>query len=354
MILPNSKEFYQNIDTSDMLTLLENFPEQCTDALRLASGFFLPNDYRNFKNIAFSGMGASATGADLIRSFFLYKISCPISVIRNYRLPKSVNGDTLFFVCSYSGNTEETIYSFKEAIKRKAKIIVICSGGQILEMAKKAKIPYLVIPKGYPPRQALGYSFFSPLKILEKSKVIGSIEGEVKETVTLLKQLRNKKLSVRIDLKNNIAKKLAADLNNSFPVIYGSSDYLDSIITRWRGQLAENSKTLSSSHTLPEMNHNEIVGWKFPRKTLKDFMVIMLRDSSEHKRVTKRIEITKDLLKSEGFRVREVFSEGKSLMTRMFSLIYIGDFVSFYLAILNKVDPMPVGPISYLKKKLLE
>ncbi len=337
-----------------MLTLLENFPEQCTDALKLASGFLPPNGYRNFKSIAFSGMGASAIGADLIRSFFLYKTSYPVSVIRNYRLPESINGDTLFFVCSYSGNTEETIASFEEAMKRKAKIIVICSGGRILETAKRAKIPYLIIPKGYPPRQALGYSFFSPLKILEKLKAIGSIEGESKETVALLKQLRDKKLSVRIGSKNNTAKKLAIELKNSFPVIYGSCDYLDSIITRWRGQLAENSKTLSSSHVLPEMNHNEIVGWKFPRSTLKDFMVIMLRDSSEHKRVMKRIEITKDLLKRGGFKVREVFSEGKSPMARMFSLIYVGDFVSFYLAILNKVDPTPIEPISYLKKKLLE
>jgi glucose/mannose-6-phosphate isomerase len=354
MILPNTKPFYRRIDASDMLTLLENFPEQCTDALKLASGFFLPDGYRNFKSIAFSGMGGSAIGADLIRSFFLYKTSYPVSVIRNYRLPKSINRDTLFFVCSYSGNTEETMASFEEAMKRKAKIIVICSGGRILDTAKKAKIPYLIIPKGYPSRQALGYSFFSPLKILEKLTAIGSIEGESKETVALLKQLRDKKLSVRIGSKNNIAKKLATELRNSFPVIYGSCDYLDSVITRWRGQFAENSKTLSSSHVLPEMSHNEIVGWKFPRNTLKYFTAIMLRDPSEHKRVTKRIKITEDLLKRGGFKVREVFSEGKSPMARMFSLIYIGDFVSFYLAILNKVDPTPVEPISYLKKKLLE
>jgi len=353
MILSQNLSYYQTIDSSGMLGILDKFPQQCRDAFELASNFPIPEDYRKCKHIVFSGMGGSAIGADIIRSYSLYKIGYPLTVIRNYRIPKFINRESLFFACSYSGNTEETLASFQEARKKKARIIVICSGGKLLELARKNRIPCLVIPEGYPPRQALGYSFFSPLKILGNLGIIHKLSNEVEETLSVLTRLRDNNLSFDIGIKNNPAKKLAYFLKNKFPVIYGSCDYLDAVITRWRGQFAENSKTLSSVNFFPEMNHNEIVGWRFPQKLLKDFAVLMLRDSSEHKRVSQRIEITKELLKKDGFKIKEIWSQGNSLMARMFSLVYIGDFASFYLGILNSIDPTPVEPIVYLKKKLL-
>ena len=123
-------------------------------------------------------------------------------------------------------------------------------------------------------------------------------------------------------------------------------------MTRWRGQLAENAKVLSSMHVFPEMNHNEIVGWTNPRGLLRKFTAIMLKDTSDHPRIKKRMEITTSILKNEKFNVIEVEACGKSRLDRMLSLMYIGDFVSFYLAILNKVNPTPVDRIDYLKREL--
>jgi glucose/mannose-6-phosphate isomerase len=352
MALPSNISYYRRIDSQDMIGLLERFPQQCCQSFELAETFSLPKGYKRFKNIVFSGMGGSAIAADLIRSLYLYKINHPVFVIRNYRIPEFLNRGSLFFACSYSGNTEETLASFQEAKKRKARIIAICSGGKLLESARKNRIPYLILPEGYPPRQALGYFFFSFLNVLERLDVVDNLDREVYEAISVLENLKKKCLSVNIDIKNNPAKKLACGLKHKFPVIYSSCDYLDVVVNRWRGQFAENSKTLSSVNVFPEMNHNEIVGWRFPRKILKNFAVIILRDVSEHKRVAKRIEITKNMLIKKGFGVKEIWSHGNSLMARLFSLIYIGDFTSFYLAILNKVDPTPVEPIAYLKKKL--
>ena len=136
------------------------------------------------------------------------------------------------------------------------------------------------------------------------------------------------------------------------PIIYGANDHVDVVVTRWRGQLAENSKHLASSHVFPEMNHNEIVGWDFPAELMEKFTVLFLRDKGDHKRVAMRMDITKDILSKKGIDIIDVHSKGKGLLSRIMSLIYTGDMISFYLAILNGVDPTPVDRVTYLKKKL--
>ncbi|MFN7171033.1 MAG: SIS domain-containing protein, partial [Candidatus Omnitrophota bacterium] len=136
--------------------------------------------------------------------------------------------------------------------------------------------------------------------------------------------------------------------------IYSGSIHFDVVAQRLRTQLNENSKTLASSHVFPEMNHNEIVGWRFPEKTLKRFIILLLRDNQEQERIRRRIEITKEIFCRNGFKFKEIYAEGNSLLTRIFSLIYLGDYVSYYLALLNRVDPTPVEPIVYLKNRLSE
>jgi glucose/mannose-6-phosphate isomerase len=170
--------------------------------------------------------------------------------------------------------------------------------------------------------------------------------------VRTLEELRDKSLNPRIGLKDNIAKLVATGLFNKYVAIYSSSVFFDVCATRLRNQLNENSKTLALSHVFPEMNHNEIVGWQNPKKIIKDFVVLMLRDKLIHPRISKRMDITRDMFRNEGFRVMEIWSRGEDLLSRIFSLIYIGDFISFYLAITYGVDPTPVDKITYLKKEL--
>jgi glucose/mannose-6-phosphate isomerase len=330
--------------------------KRASAAYSIGCDFQVPQSYvgAGYRNIVFSGLGGSAIGADLLRSYLIDDIRIPIYVSRDYTLPKFVGRDTLFLACSYSGDTEETLSSYAEAKDKGAKIIVISSGGKLEVLAKEDKVPVIYIPKGHPPRTALGYSFFCWLDVLYKLGFISDRARDAEEAIAAMKELRDRSIGPDIAAPKNEAKKIAQAVSGKYVVIYGANKHIDSVVLRWRGQIEENAKTLASTHVFPELNHNETVGWEGPKALLKDFIVVILRDSSEHPRVAKRIEITKSMIEP-GTKVIELGLNGKpgaGLLSRMFNLIYTGDFVSYYLAVLNGIDPTPVDRIAFLKKEL--
>lgn len=336
-------------DKSNMRKLLLEFPNQITQAVKIGQGADVPYTASDIDSILITGLGGSAIGGDVLRSYLSDELRVPMAVNRHYFLPEYVNERTLVIVSSYSGNTEETIAAHQDAVKRNAKVLCISSNGETAKLAAKYKQPLITIPKGFPPRAALGYSFFPALVALSAMKLISSKEKDIKETISLLK----KKAKVYSSLNSqNHALDVAKHLYTKLPIIYSSADRLDVVNLRWRGQLAENAKVLAFGHVLPEMNHNELVGWKVLRRIMQDMAVVFLRDHGDHKRVQIRMDITKDIANQFASSIIDVQSEGKSLLARMFSLIYLGDWVSFYLAILNGVDPTPVKVIDYLKNEL--
>jgi glucose/mannose-6-phosphate isomerase len=344
----------KGIDKSDMLGLLLDFPLQCKAAAEIAARAEIKLEKRDFKKIVFVGLGASAAGGDLIRSYLYLENSRVISVFREYVLPSYVDAESLVFTLSYSGNTDETQSAYAQAKESGAGIIAISSGGKLKERALKDNMTFIQIPPGLPPRFALGYLSIIPLCILAKLGLIESVLPAIQETIELLETLKNQSLAPRIGSRDNIAKQAALRLLNKFAVIYSSSVHFDICARRLRSQLAENAKTLSSTQVFPDINHNEIMGWQNPRKLLKHFLVLMLRDNSMHPRVAKSMDITREIVKQEGVETLEIYSRGRGLLSRIFSLIYIGDFISFYLAILYSTDPTPILRIDYLKKKLAE
>jgi glucose/mannose-6-phosphate isomerase len=335
-----------------MLELLLDFPDQCRYACGIARDAKIAFEKQDFKNIVFAGLGGSAIGTDLVKSYLYFESKLPIAVAREYELPAYVDSSTLAFISSYSGNTEETLSAYSQAKEKGAYIIVFSSGGKLKECASKDKITFIEIPKGLPPRAALGYSSIVPLCILARLGLIKGIDASINEMIKTLEELRDKSLKATIGKQDNIAKYFAERLFNKLTFIYSSSVHFDAVATRFRGQLSENSKTLALTHVFPEMSHNEIVGWENPKKLFKNFVVIMLRDKYMHARVAMRMDITKEVIQKEGVTVLEIWSRGKDLLSRMFSLIYIGDFISFYLAILYGIDPTPVDKVNYLKLKL--
>lgn len=339
----------QRYDPASMRKLLADFPKQVEDAVRIGHDARVRIPAGLVKNIVVTGLGGSAIGGDLLRSYLSSEIALPFIVNRHYSLPAFVNRDSLVLVSSYSGNTEETIAAHEEAVRRKAHVICMSSDGVTARMAAKFRQTLVTLPTGYPPRAALGYSFFAPLVILGRMKLIRSREKDILETLELL----SKKSRVFSSLDSrNPALRLAAKLNGKLPVVYSSADKFDIVNLRWRGQIAENAKTLAFGHVLPEMNHNELVGWKVLTSVMKKIAVLMLRDSEDHPRVQLRMSLTENIIRSYAGDVVEVWSEGKSLLARTFSLIYLGDWMSFYLAVLNRVNPTPVEIIDTLKKKL--
>lgn len=340
-------------DKSGMLGLIESFPEQCQDAKRIGYEFELPRDVKAvYKNIVCIGLGGSAIGADLVRSYVTSDINIPFFVNRNYKLPNFANEETLVIATSYSGNTEEVLSAYRDALDRSCQVIAITSGGKLSRIAKDDGVAVMTIPAGLPPRAALGYSFFPLLILLSRIGIIKDQAFFIDDAIRNLRKLKDSRLGFRIKSKDNPAKKIAGAVYSKFPVIYAGQDRIDSVVARWRGQLAENSKTLSSGNLFPEMTHNEIVGWDNPAALIKNSVVIMLKDACDHPRISKRMDIVRRILKKDGIGVIEVKSAGKEPLSRIFSLVYIADYVSLYLAILNKVDPSPVDMIAYMKKEL--
>jgi glucose/mannose-6-phosphate isomerase len=345
-------KFIKKLDCSNMLEFISGLPEQCPDAYRIGISCGVNRPAVKINNIVFSGVGGSGIGADLIKVYLENELKIPVSTCRNYTLPDFVNENTLLFCSSYSGSTEETLSCFERGLRRKSFIITMGAGGKLRELSLKNNITHVLIPQGYPPRTAIGYMSITVLGILAKLGLIKDKENDVKELFSILSDIRDKETGASVPLEKNISKQIAVKLHKRYPVIYGTTDSTEAVSNRWREQIAENSKALSSGNVLPEMNHNEIVGWRFPEKLLKDFKVIMLLDKDDHKRTRERMRISKEIIKKSGPEVIVLEREKGGRLARTYSLIYIGDFVSFYLAILNNIDPTPVEAIDYLKKEL--
>ena len=343
-----------DLDKYNMLDILLGLPKQCQDATGIAKGFKIPPGYQAglFNKVLFTGLGGSAIGGDIVRAYLSDRISMPIVVNRNYDVPAFVDKKTLVFACSYSGDTEETISAYSRIKKKGAKLIVITAGGRMKKLSDKDKVPCILIPAGIPPRTAIGYMVVIPLVILSRMKFIRKQDAALKETIDVLKYLKQNILNPSVPAPLNVAKCIAEKLYNRFIIVYGADNFLGAVAARWRQELEENSKVLALAGVFPEMNHNEITGWEDVRHISKDFSVIFLRDKDEHPRVSRRIEISRDIIKRRAENIIEIASTGKSLLARTFSLIYTGTFVSFYLAILNNADPTPVNNVTYLKKQL--
>jgi glucose/mannose-6-phosphate isomerase len=338
------------VDPSDMYRLIKEFPAQAREAIRIGNEASLKLSVRGIREIVLCGLGGSAIGGDLLKSYLGAELKVPFLVNRHYVLPGFVGPQTLVIISSYSGNTEETTTAHREAIKRKARILCISSNGLTATLAKKRRTPLISIPGGLPPRAALAYSFFPLLIALGRLGLIKNKSREIKETVALLDE--KSAAYSNPDPSANRALQLATELRGRLSVIYSSTERFDAVNTRWRGQLAENAKTLSFGHVLPEMNHNELVGWKVLKEQMREMEVVFLRDRGDHPRVQVRMDITKQLISQYTPHVVEVWSEGTSLLARMFSLVSLGDWVSYYLAILHGEDPRPVAVIDHLKTEL--
>lgn len=307
--------------------------------------------YRDIRNIIFLGMGGSAIGGNLISDYLSDEISVPIEVIRGYNLPKYANKESLIFAISYSGNTEETLSTLKKSLSVNANIIALSSGGKFEIFAKQHDFPIIKLPFGIQPRTALPYLFFPVLKILEKIGLIAKKNHETNETLNVLQKI-SKEYSAKSPFKDNMAKRIAFSLYKFLPLIYGTEGLLSAVAMRWKTQINENSKWPCFWNAYAELNHNEIVGYEIDNSINKMVKIVYLEDKSGLLRMKQRAEITKNLIKDKVAEYITCFSSGKEKLTRMFSLIYLGDMVSYYLAILNGINPTPVHYIENLKKEL--
>jgi len=339
----------QQFDRANMRKLLVDFPLQFQHARQIGASLNFEIDRTAIKNLLFAGMGGSAIGGDLIGSCLSDQLPVPAMVIRNYVLPAFVDRHSLVIVSSYSGNTEEALSCSEVARSRKATIVAIASGGKLAAWAQAHGVPLISIPGGAPPRTALGYLTVPLLVWLANAGLVRLAEHDFEQTQQLLERNNRRYAS---DADDNPALKLANQLRNKFPIIYCSADLLWPVAWRWKGQFSENSKVLAFCNVFPELNHNETVGWQQLPERLRDFQIIYLRDRDDHPRNQKRMEITRGILERVCAPIIELYAEGESRLARLFSLVQLGDWVSYYLAVLSGIDPTPIEKIQHLKDQL--
>ncbi len=333
----------EEYDPSGMKDKIRRFPDQIMSSWK--NGQFIKMEKPI--NLVVSGMGGSAIAGDLLEDLLFENLKIPLHVNRGYDLPFFVNEQTLLLISSYSGNTEETICAFSEGLKRKAQIVVFTSNGEMEKIAEKEGIPVIKFPTGYPPRSALGFSFFSMLGFI---KNLLDIPLEDKAIESLIQKLRI--LEDSLFTPPNKITELAESLVYQIPIIYVTRK-LKSVALRWQTQINENSKTFSHINFIPEANHNEIVGLEYPKKMIKQMHLILLRSEYfENKQIEKRFSITEDLLKNFVGNITTITGGGNNKLEDMFTLIYKGDFLSYYLSQILKVDPTPVKRIDSLKERL--
>jgi len=352
MNLDNCSRFGE-LDPNGMLERISELPQQCRAAWALAQGLELPPAYEAVRHVVILGMGGSAIGGALLQGLVAGECAAPFTIVRDYTLPAFVRGpDYLVIGCSYSGNTEETLSAFGEALERGTRPVVVTTGGNLAALAQEKEIPLVRFDYQSQPRAALGYSFTLPLGICCRLRLLRDYSADLGEAAQVMEKWQAE-IGPQVPTARNAAKHLAGQIADRLPVAYGAG-FLTTVANRWKTQFNENSKHWAFFEALPELNHNAVVGFGIPRTVREQTIVLMLRSSLDHPRVQVRWQVTRELLLREGVVAETLQGQGGSRLAQMLSLIHFGDYVSFYLALLNDVDPTPVESIAFLKRRLAQ
>ena len=349
----NDPQAIRRLDADHMLERIRELPDQCTAAWEQSEELALPPDYGSVGDVTIVGMGGSAIGGALLRGLVADESDVPINVVRDYALPASVQGpNSLVIASSYSGNTEETLSCFEQAQARNARTLAITTGGKLADLAREAGDPVVQFEYDSQPRAAIGFSLTLLLGVTHQLGLVRDYTEDVAESAQVMEGWQQE-IDIDIPQAQNPAKKLAERIHGSLPIVYGAG-FLSAVANRWKTQFNENAKHWAFFEVLPELNHNAVVGLGIPDVIRDTSVVLMLRSDQEPKRIRERWDVTRELLSRERVTVEEIHGRGEYPLTQMLSLIHFGDFVSFYVAMLNEVDPTPVDTIAFLKQRLAE
>lgn len=314
-----------------MLGVLAAFPQQCEEAIGLGTHIKVKPPVNA---VVVCGMGGSALGAEILKSYLNEKI--PFFIVRDYTIPTWLNKNTLVFIVSYSGNTEETLSCYTEAKRRECTVVCISSDGKLRDLAARDGTHTIDVPRGMMPRDSLGYQSIPVLNVLMNSGII-SPTNELNSLVRIIKQ----------DVRDK-ASQIAERMLNKIPIIY-SSEKMACYAKIWKAKINENAKVQAFANVFPELNHNEMVGFT---NTLGEYYMVIIEDEEDHERTKKRMQITKEFMQERGIPVMLLKVMGKNRLARIFSTIILGSFVGYYLALEYNIDPTPITMVEEFKKKM--
>ncbi|MBL7923334.1 MAG: bifunctional phosphoglucose/phosphomannose isomerase [Bacteroidia bacterium] len=324
-----------------MKDLVAAFTGHLREAMEIGSNARLTKSDHPIRNVLITGLGGSGIGGSIIAQLTDKSMPVPLLVNKDYFLPAFVDRHTLVIVSSYSGNTEETLQAMDAALAKGAKITCVSSGGKIAALAKEKGLDLVSIPGGMPPRACFGYSFTQLPYILQFHGLIGDgFRQDLNDTISLLDQEEQ-----HIQKE---ARSIAESLVGKLPIIYCEARY-EGVAVRFRQQINENSKMLCWHNVLPEMNHNELVGWT---EAHPEAVVLMFRCEDDYFRTQKRMEISRDVVRKHGAGYIEMAAKGRTQLQRSLYLLHLGDWISWYIAEIKEIDATEVRVIDFLKNEL--
>ncbi|MBX7203572.1 MAG: bifunctional phosphoglucose/phosphomannose isomerase [Bacteroidia bacterium] len=323
-----------------MKDLIAGFPSQLKEAVRIFQNQQLPLLPRPAKQVLISGLGGSGIGGTIVAAMGQLKSPVPMWVVKDYALPAWVNPETLVIISSYSGGTEETLETLKQAIQTGAMIICISSGGEVQSLATEHQIHCIQIPGGKPPRACLGYSLTQLFGIVDSYGIIPGLISEMQNGIRLLETEQE---AIKAE-----AEAIARSISFSMPAIYSTPAY-EGVAIRLRQQLNENAKMLCWNHVVPEMNHNELVGWAEKQPKIA---ALFLRNEDDYYRNARRMEICREIIQDLAGRTLEIFSKGENYTERLLYWIHLGDWISWFASVERNRDAMEINVINRLKGEL--
>lgn len=341
---------YADVDAEGMLGHILGLPAQLREAWSLVQRCGLPGSHGGADHIVMCGMGGSAIGGDLARSILQGEASVPIAVIRGYDLPHYVGPRTLVLLSSFSGSTEETLSACSAALERGARVVALTTGGVLAERGYAASFPVVQFNFDGKPCEAVGYSLLLCLGVLARLGYVADRTVQVEASAALLEQM-GAELGPEAPADENRAKRLAQRLYGHIALIYGGG-LMAEVGRRWKGQMNENAKSWAFNEQLPELNHNAILGYQFPADLAPRMRVVMISSGLNHRRLVLREQVTAELVGRWGIETERVEARGDSPLEHVLSATYVGDFVSYYLALINDVDPSDLDVLNGLKARL--
>jgi glucose/mannose-6-phosphate isomerase len=338
----DDRTYVANLDQSDLLGVIAAEPRQ------LMHAFSLPAAFRDVRNIVVAAMGGSALAAEFVKAWLRDRLKTPLEIVRDYTLPATVDKDTLVIASSYSGNTEETLAALEQAAERGCQIVAMAAGGTLKELAAARGYPLLGLPGGYQPRMTVLYGTRGLATVLERLDLCVGLIGELERAAAWMSS-RLGGWVLESPTARNRAKQIAGELCG-FPVVVYAGPTLAMPALKWKIDINENSKQVAFWNRLPELDHNEFIGWRYPED--KALRVVELHSHLDHPQIAKRFAVSNELLAGTMPAPIIVRAEGETTLEQMLWALLLGDFVSAYLGFLNGIDPTPVALVEELKKKL--
>ena len=340
---------YEQLDPSGLRGRLRELPGQCQAAWRQSQAMKVPEDWKQISHVVIGGMGGSAIAGDLAKDLAASQQAVPITVTRDFQLPFPLNSNHLFVACSFSGNTAETLSLFQQARQSEAKVLVLAGKGQLARMAEDEGLPLLWIQTSGEPRSALGYNLLLLLGILARLGLVSTTANDIQSAITVLQE-QVARLSEEIPAGDNLAKQLAQEMAGRMPLIYAGGIF-SGVARRWKTQLNENAKVWAFCESIPELLHNSVEAFHTDAAEGSDRLALLLLPAAASMELERRYQIVEELLDRQRIPYRRISGPAGSPLAQLLGMVLLGDYVSYYLALIKFIDPSET-PLLDLGKKL--